>query len=120
MGGHITAHDGRDLRCQEHLGYLGLTRWAISVPICHWWREEKFRQSLAAVLSFHHVLPAPTDVLQPLLAIGCAHQHPVLSKAAVEAHYLGHELVFLGLPGPPWVSALLARIQTARSRWPDL
>ena len=62
----------------------------------------------------------PRRCAAALLAIGCAHQHPVLSKVGVQAHYLRHELVFLGLPGPPWVSALLARVQTSRSRWSDL
>ena len=43
----------------------------------------------SAVLTPHHVLLAPEAGLQPLLAVGCAHQHPVLPGAGGQAHYLG-------------------------------
>ena len=68
-----------------------------------------------AILTPHRVLRAPTDVLQLPLAIGCAHQYPVLSEAGVQAHYLRHELVFLGLPAVPgsqrrWQESRLSRL----------
>lgn len=80
------------------------------------------------------MLLAPSGGLRPLLAIGCAHQHPVLLGTREQAFYLRLKFVFLGLPSgvqvpqagaqtpapyPVQMFRSLTAMFLAPSRWPS-
>lgn len=76
---------------QHGVGPCGWLRATEYSPTHSWPLTERgeLEAEDGAVLTAHHALLAPEGGLQPLLAIGCAHQNPVLPGAGGQAYYLG-------------------------------
>ena len=68
-----------------------------SWPLTEWGELET---QDGAILTAHHMLLAASGGLQPLLATGGAHQHPILLGTGAQAHYLGGRQQGRGRSGP--------------------